>query len=71
MSSRSFLPIFFSMMLLGLAGCASPAMLRSQDEATCQGYGFHPGTSAFATCLQRESLARRYGGYGPPWMYGY
>jgi hypothetical protein len=24
------------------------------------GYGFHPGTDALATCLQRESLARRY-----------
>jgi len=30
------------------------------DEATCVGYGFHPDTDAFATCLERESLARRY-----------
>lgn len=70
MSSRFYLPIFFAMVLLGLAGCASPAMLRARDEATCRGYGFQPNTSAFAACLQRENLARRYGGYGGPWIYG-
>ena len=58
-----------------LGGCVSPEELRRQDEATCTGYGFHPGTNEFALCLQRESLARRYavpplpyGPYwGPPW----
>ena len=60
------------------ASCVSPEELRRQDEATCAGYGFHPGTDAFATCLQRESLARRYsvpaplsyqgwGYWGEPW----
>ena len=34
-----------------------PEELRREDEATCTGYGFHPGTDAFASCLQRESLA--------------
>jgi hypothetical protein len=29
------------------------------------GYGFHAGTDAFATCLQRESLARPYGNSAP------
>ena len=42
------------------ASCVSPEELRRQDKATCAGYGFHPDTDAFATCLQRESLARRY-----------
>jgi hypothetical protein len=42
-----------------LASCVSPEELRREDEATCAGDGFHPGTDAFATCLQRESLARR------------
>ena len=42
------------------ASCVSPEELRHEDEATCAGYGFHVGTDAFATCLQRESLARRY-----------
>jgi hypothetical protein len=38
--------------VLALASCVSPEELRREDEATCAGYGFHPGTDAFATCLQ-------------------
>jgi hypothetical protein len=49
---------------LALASCISPEELRREDEATCSGYGFHPGTDAFATCPQQESLARLYS--GPP-----
>jgi hypothetical protein len=51
-----------SLLICGLilASCVSPEELRREDEATCTEYGFHPGTDAFATCLQRESLARRY-----------
>jgi hypothetical protein len=60
---------------LTLASCVSPQELRREDEATCTGYGFHPGTDAFATCLQRESLARRYAisSVPPPpyWGWGY
>jgi hypothetical protein len=62
---------------LPLASCVSPEELRREDEATCAGYGFHPGTDAFASCLQMESLARRYWaapplpywgwGWGPRW----
>jgi hypothetical protein len=67
---------------LAVAFDLSAEELRHQDQATCAGYGFHPGTDAFATCLQRESLARRYltpppaaywgwsywgGGWGPYW----
>jgi hypothetical protein len=44
---------------LALTSCVSPETLRREDEAACAGYGFHPDTDAFATCLQRESLARR------------
>ena len=52
---------------LALASCVSPEELRREDEATCVGYGFHPDTNAFATCLQRESLARRaLTSYPPP-----
>ncbi len=54
---------------LALAGCASPQELRARDEATCQGYGFHPGTTEFATCLQREQLAREYY-WSAPYAYG-
>lgn len=62
-------------LLLGLAACVSPEALRQQDEAACLGYGFQRGTTDFAACLQRESLARRYGApepwYGPPFgVYG-
>jgi hypothetical protein len=28
---------------LTLASCVSPEELRREDEATCAGYGFHPG----------------------------
>jgi hypothetical protein len=32
---------------------------------------FHPGTDAFASCLQKESLARRYWGPSPPTYSGW
>ena len=54
-------------LMLSLAACVSPEELRRQDEAACVSFGFQPGTAEFANCLQRESLARRYGAtwYGP------
>ncbi len=65
------------LMLLSLAACQSAEELRAQDESVCASYGFKPGTTDFANCLQRESLARRYaapqpgwygpGGFGPGW----
>ena len=51
---------------LTLASCVSPEEFRREDEATCTGYGFDPGTDAFASCLQKESLARRYWAAPPP-----
>jgi hypothetical protein len=36
---------------LALTSCVSQEELRREDEATCAGYGFHPNTEAFATCL--------------------
>ena len=57
---------------LALSSCVSPEELRREDEATCVGYGFHPDTDPFATCLQRESLARRaLTSYPPPPYFGY
>jgi hypothetical protein len=61
-----------------LGGCVSAEELRARDEAACTSYGFQAGTPDFASCLQRESLARRYaapqpgwyapgGGFGPGW----
>jgi hypothetical protein len=46
-----------------LAGCATPEELRQRDEAACTSYGFVPGTTDFAACLQREDLARRNSGW--------
>ena len=59
--------------LAGLAGCTTPEQFRQDDEAQCRGYGFKPGTTDFATCLQRESLARRYPPiyWGPDWWLAY
>ena len=59
MAKRS-LRLICAMCAPALAACVSPEELRHQDEAMCAGYGFHPLTDAFANCLQRESLARRY-----------
>lgn len=44
-----------------IAGCTTmtPEERRAADEATCRGYGFRAGTTAFAECLQREDLDRR------------
>ena len=62
-----------SVSFLVLSGCVSDAELRKQDEAQCMSYGFKPGTTDFANCLQRENLARRYSYPYPaqPYWYGY
>lgn len=46
--------------LATLAGCESAAQIRQRDATRCAGYGFKPGTDAFANCLQQETLARQY-----------
>jgi len=76
MPRRVVLALLSATLLTGLAGCISPQELRREDEAACASFGFKPDTSDFATCLQRESLARRYesglydfGWYGGPGWY--
>jgi hypothetical protein len=32
-----------------LSACVSPEALRAQDQQRCAGFGFSPGTDAFAT----------------------
>lgn len=39
-------------------GCASPEALRQADESKCNGFGFHPGTDGFATCMQKLAADR-------------
>jgi hypothetical protein len=53
--------------LVMLTGCTTEAELRKRDEAACISYGFQRSTIEFANCLQRESIARRYG-YDHYWM---
>lgn len=44
--------------MLLLAACANPEELARQDRETCVGYGFTPGTDAFANCLMKTAQAR-------------
>ena len=60
MSRRSLAFVSALCLLTPAASCVSPEELRREDEARCAGYGFRADTPEFATCLQRESLARRY-----------
>lgn len=41
-----------------LAGCVSPEEQRGADRQTCSGYGFTPGTDAFAHCMMETSQQR-------------
>ena len=74
--SRVAVAAAFAVMLAGLTACVSPEEQHAEDEAVCKSYGFQPGTTDFASCLQRESLARRYANpppdlYGPGWYAPY
>ena len=70
--ARRSLRFAYCLSVLVLASCVSPEEIRREDEATCVGYGFHAGTDAFASCLQKESLARRaLNSYPPYWGWGY
>ena len=48
MARRGRLGRAWAVLALALAStsCVSPEELRREDEATCTGYGFHPGTDA-------------------------
>ncbi len=45
-----------------LSGCGVDQALdridREEDQQACTGFGFQPGTDAFATCMQRQSVQR-------------
>jgi hypothetical protein len=45
-----------------LDGCVDPAQVRAQqhaaDEQQCAGYGFQPGTDAYANCMMKQSDRR-------------
>jgi hypothetical protein len=65
MAKSAALVLAFSAIALG--GCATAQDIRQRDEAACTSYGFQPGTAEFASCLQRESIARRYGNWPDYW----
>jgi hypothetical protein len=41
-----------------MAGCVSPEEQRAADQQTCAGYGFTPGTDAFAHCMMTTAQQR-------------
>jgi hypothetical protein len=41
-----------------LAGCVSPEEQRAMDQRQCSGYGFTPGTDAFANCMMNVTQQR-------------
>ncbi|MFD1945073.1 lipoprotein [Paradevosia shaoguanensis] len=44
-----------------LAGCqtTSPEVRAAQNQASCQGYGFKPGTDAYASCMMQLDIQDR------------
>ena len=55
--------ILFSLSLVGaVAGCGLDDSLNRIDQATyrrdCSGFGFTPGTTAFAQCMQQPAAQR-------------
>jgi hypothetical protein len=66
----SLRPLLLGAALALLAACASDEDFRRADQAACSGYGFNSGTAEFASCLQRENLARRYR-QPPPGLFGW
>jgi len=54
---RSVLRVVFGTIAL-LIGCVSPEEQRAVDPRQCSGYGFAPGTDAFANCMMNASQQR-------------
>ena len=50
--------LLLGLVALPLAGCGLDKMEEKQDHKTCVRYGFEPGTTAFAQCMQKESIHR-------------
>ncbi|HEX6980253.1 MAG TPA: hypothetical protein VF342_13225 [Alphaproteobacteria bacterium] len=74
MTARTAWALVGGLVGLVVAGCQSAEELRTADATRCTAYGFEQGSNEFAGCLQRESLARRYGYDArawPPYPPGY
>ena len=46
------------LLVLPLAACDLDKMVADGDRDTCRGYGFQPGTDAFANCMQNAAIHR-------------
>ena len=44
--------------VLALIACTSPEEQRAEDQSRCSGYGFQPGTTAFAQCMMTADMRR-------------
>jgi hypothetical protein len=42
--------------VLALAGCMTQEEAQNRNSASCVGYGFRPGTTEFAQCMQNEAI---------------
>jgi len=65
---------------LTLTGCVTPGQMQARHSATCQSYGFMPGSEGYAFCMLQLDLADHgYSHHGvgqaswpyPPPPYGY
>ncbi|WP_455871809.1 hypothetical protein [Serratia proteamaculans] len=52
------LPAMMTCLVVLLSGCVSPAEQVSMDRSQCTGFGFTPGTDAFAQCMQNTAIHR-------------
>jgi len=60
--TRGMAVLSAGLMVGALVACATPPVLQQRAEAACMSYGLQPQTPDFSSCLQRETLAQRYGG---------
>ena len=51
--------VILSGIAVGLAGCVSPEEQRAADQQQCAGFGFTPGTDAFASCMLKITQQRQ------------
>ena len=51
--------IFIALSIAIFSGCISPQEYMASLEATCRGYGFQRGTTAYSQCLQQTDAQNR------------
>ena len=56
--NRKSLIVFQIALAAAVGGCVSPEAVRVRDQQRCAGFGFAPGTNAFATCMMNLGQQR-------------